>query len=283
LAFDARLDNTTRENIRAIVSDHKDVLFVAAAGNDGGNVTNDLFPAALGGKKSTNVLTVASIDADDQLLTDSNRSADRVDLAAPGCKIQSWWDADGPNHAEDGTSQAAPFVSFAGALLWSVWPSAQPIHIKKRLVYSTDLISPESGQQIWSHGKLNIAKALLIGQDLIRYKKDDKEIVFLGDIKPVEGLACRDGHGSVNWEELNAFKLNADGTGWIYYSDTSEELGICSGKLASMIGERERTENKIFFVPKFQVVDNKFMSYAETEMAIDAGEIIEIVRKGQPP
>jgi hypothetical protein len=187
--------------------------------------------------------------------------------------------ADGPSHPENGTSQAAPFVSFGGALLWSIWPSAQPIHIKMRLVYSGDLIPLPRDKQIWSNAKLNIAKALLVNQDLIRYRKDDKEIVFLGEIKTVECFVCNDDHISVNWKELNAFKHAPDGTSWIYYSDTSQALKICTGKLMSLINEQ--SENKIFFVPKFQIVGNEIIPNERPEIEIDADEIEEIVRKGQ--
>lgn len=63
------------------------ILFVAAAGNDGGN--NDAVPQYPASYSLANVLSVAATDDDDQLASYSNYGASSVHLAAPGTEIFS--------------------------------------------------------------------------------------------------------------------------------------------------------------------------------------------------
>ena len=60
------------------------VLFVAAAGNDGTN--NDTTPAYPASYNLDNIISVAATDQNDALASFSNRGATSVDLAAPWCK-----------------------------------------------------------------------------------------------------------------------------------------------------------------------------------------------------
>ncbi|MFZ3091916.1 MAG: S8 family serine peptidase [Nitrospirota bacterium] len=63
------------------------VLFVAAAGNDGTN--NDTTPAYPASYNLDNIISVAATDQNDALASFSNRGATSVDLAAPGVNIYS--------------------------------------------------------------------------------------------------------------------------------------------------------------------------------------------------
>ncbi|MEW6417168.1 MAG: S8 family serine peptidase [Nitrospirota bacterium] len=65
----------------------KNVLFVAAAGNEGNNNdTNPFYPASY---NLTNIISVAATDYNDKLASFSNYGANSVDLAAPGVDIYS--------------------------------------------------------------------------------------------------------------------------------------------------------------------------------------------------
>jgi len=89
----------------------KGVSVIAAAGNDGTN--NKYYPGALPG-----VLAIGAVDRDGHVAPFSSYGA-RISFLAPGTGILSSY-RDGGYAASSGTSQAAPFVSGAVALLQSL-------------------------------------------------------------------------------------------------------------------------------------------------------------------
>lgn len=102
------------------------VLLVAAAGNDGGPV---LYPAAC-----QHVVAVAATDQNDQRASYSNHGP-QVDIAAPGGPIHStWWR--GNYFIKSGTSMAAPHVSGAAALLWSINPCYTNVEVADILLHT---------------------------------------------------------------------------------------------------------------------------------------------------
>ena len=64
-----------------------DILFVAAAGNDGSN--NDTFPAYPASYDHENIIAVAATDRNDDVAWFSNYGATSVDIGAPGVDIMS--------------------------------------------------------------------------------------------------------------------------------------------------------------------------------------------------
>ncbi|GGN62402.1 hypothetical protein GCM10011349_46060 [Novosphingobium indicum] len=173
--------------LRDVIDRNKSMLFVVAAGNGARDVLarktgeRNLFPARLGGQDHDNVLTVAAEDGEGFLTQFTNRSADYVDLAAPGCNVESWLDGEQPARLS-GTSQAAPIVTFA-AMLLARYKFDAP-RIKRRLLLSGDilagerdlrdetvLIRPVADEQalaIHSRSRLNIAKAMMFHRDYLR-------------------------------------------------------------------------------------------------------------------
>ena len=134
----------------------KDVLFVAAAGNDG--TDNDKDPAYPAAFDNDNMVTVAATDKNDELAIFSNTGAKGVHLAAPGVDVYSL--APGNKYAtHSGTSMACPHVAGAAALIWSKHPSWTYKQVKSALLSSVDKIASLEGKTV-TGGRLNVFKAL---------------------------------------------------------------------------------------------------------------------------
>ena len=130
----------------------KNVLFVAAAGNDG--VDLDLTPEFPAAFSLDAQLTVGATRSTDRLAGFSNTSFNLVNLAAPGDSIYST--VPGGYKYLSGTSMATPFVSGAAALLLSAKPQATVGQLKAALMNSVDV----KDYRVMTRGRLNVRKAL---------------------------------------------------------------------------------------------------------------------------
>jgi len=115
-----------------------DILFVAAAGNDGVNI--DTTPSYPAGYTSTNLISVAAIDKSGALASWSNYGANSVDIGAPGVAIVSTLPvakkgkiASGYG-SYSGTSMATPHVTGAVARYASLNPGATALQIKAAIL-----------------------------------------------------------------------------------------------------------------------------------------------------
>ncbi len=113
--------------------DTRDILFVAAAGNDSqSNDFNPTYPASYPGN---NIIAVAAIDRNGSLAAFSNFGAQSVDIAAPGVDIVTT--SRGNQIAfVSGTSMAAPFVTGVAGLLKAQSPVLSMTDIRQEILSS---------------------------------------------------------------------------------------------------------------------------------------------------
>lgn len=276
VAFNARPNTPIGDTIQAAIIKDLHSLFVVAAGNDGGSLEDDdhdLYPANLGGGDK-NVLTVASVDAPlggiSRLSTFSNRSAKHVDIAAPGCKLLSWVDGDRNPVEVSGTSQATPLVSFAAALLNSLW-DVPPDRLKNRLLYSGDVLDePADRSVIRSRSRLNIAKALTFTTDRITFRKGEIERTLLGQLDALQGLTC-EGGAKIDSANVRAVKRARDGSITFFRTRSAGPLDVCTGVLPA--------STAIGFVPLAEIKSGRIADPDPLPAPIEASEIVEIVLK----
>lgn len=109
----------------------KNVLVVAAVGNDGKTLESDPFyPATY---DLPNEITVAASDNVGNVAPFSNYSPTLVDIAAPGAAITSTYPGNGYAVAS-GTSMATPLVSGVAADLLSAYPNTSAVQLKQAIV-----------------------------------------------------------------------------------------------------------------------------------------------------
>ncbi len=132
-----------------------EMLFVAAAGNAGGN--NDATPFYPASYENDNVIAVAATTIADARASFSNYGATSVDLGAPGENIASTT----PNNtygAKSGTSMATPHVSGAAMLVLAAC-NQTTTQLRNNLLGHVDPVAALAGITV-TGGRLNVDAAL---------------------------------------------------------------------------------------------------------------------------
>lgn len=264
------LTKSRAAHLESTIGRWRDTLFIAAAGNEHSPVEQEgMFPAALGGTKNGNVVTVASVDGDGWLSGFSNYSSDLVDIAAPGCKIVSWLTLD-RIEAVSGTSQSAPLVSFTAAALYSLWPGATPEAVKKRLAYSGLLLTrAEDRAAVRSQTRLDPFQALLIRDDIVIARNPDRLLV--GDLHELKGLHCV-GKPVPKWSDIRAFKRNDAAR---LYSNVIDAAAPCDAALDDMVAG---SPNQVFMQVRAVFRAGTFQPPEKAEEQFPVADLVDFVR-----
>ncbi len=148
----------------------KDVLFIAAAGNDFGRNLDEepVYPAAF---DLDNIISVMSTDHNDVASDFSNIGPTTVDVAAPGTNVLSTTPTTqkfpmlvfqvATNYdTQDGTSMSAPIVAGQCALIWSHYPSLPSPLVKGVVLKTVDPVLNSS--YCLSGGRINLYNSLTI-------------------------------------------------------------------------------------------------------------------------
>lgn len=219
-----------------------DVLFVAAAGNDGRNT--DVQPTYPAGYALPNVVSVGAVDRGGARASFSNHGASSVDLAAPGVDIYSTTaDSDTSHGRMSGTSMATPHVSGVAALVLARHPDIGVGELKQRLLVGTTPLASFARASV-SGGMLNARRALRVAADGVlevaaeiplqplRPAQSATVVATVTDLAPVTGAAVNarfDGGATVS--------LRDDGIA----PDTRAEDGIHAGRLTVPTGRGQVT------------------------------------------
>ncbi len=149
------------------------ILFVAAAGNGGGDGVGDSndsvanYPSnyssavAASGQPAAayeSVIAVAALTSSGGLASYSNYGATTVDIAAPGSSI--WSTLPGNTYGNySGTSMATPHVTGSVALYASAYPGAAASDVRAAILNSARSTASVSGKVV-TGGRLDVATAL---------------------------------------------------------------------------------------------------------------------------
>lgn len=133
-------------------------LFVAAAGNEG--TDNDQTASYPASYDLDNIISVAAVDSGRHLANFSQYGATTVDLGAPGVNILSTFPIEYGSYATfEGTSQAAPHVAGAVALMMALFPDMPLTDIKAALLAGVQPLADLQGKTV-TGGELDLTGAL---------------------------------------------------------------------------------------------------------------------------
>lgn len=145
-------------------ANNQGVIVVSAAGNEAIDI--DRNPVSPGSIRTTNNITVASTNFNDQLSSFSNYGPISVDIAAPGGStsvgiLSTVTTTVNPSRYAylAGTSMSTPFVSGLAALIWANSPNLTHHQVKARIFNNSDKLVSLDGKTLTS-ARINASLAL---------------------------------------------------------------------------------------------------------------------------
>jgi hypothetical protein len=127
-----------RQALEAAILSAPDILFIAAAGNDGSDASfAEIVPASL---SAPNLLTVGAVDrrGREALFTSVGET---VALFANGVEVEGMLPGNRPAIGNSGTSMACPQVTNAAAKVLAMKPSMSAIELRQLLIDTSDIRS----------------------------------------------------------------------------------------------------------------------------------------------
>ena len=134
-------------------------VIVLSAGNDAKDEV-DSFASAIRSATPGTVIVAGALDDNRAMATFSNRAGAAADyfLTTLGNRVRSF-DETGAAFLYSGTSEAAPIISGAAALLAQAYPALSPAQIVDILLRTADDLGDVGTDPIFGRGALNIARA----------------------------------------------------------------------------------------------------------------------------
>ena len=173
----------------------KGALIVAASGDPNSNHPvppyEYQYPAAL-----DHVVSVAATDRDDERWSDSTYN-DRVDIAAPGDVIHSFWE--GGYGQISSTHAAAAHVSGLAALVWSVNPHLTPDEVED-IIESTAVDLGESGRDdYFGYGRIDASAAVRATPHYLQVEPDSLDFLVYDNSNSPSETITNTGTNSSTW------------------------------------------------------------------------------------
>jgi subtilisin family serine protease len=223
ISWGGRFDSAPLERALARAS-AAGVLLVAAAGNDGGDLTN-FYPADYA---LPTMISVASTCRDLSSLADfSNYDKLTVDIAAPGCSIVGPGKQDGTFWTSEGTSFSAPEVAGAAARLWTEHPRLTAVALRRALLAGAST-SPALDGRVWSGGSLSLG-----GAEAALRSPDGTPPAAFRVLSPADGSIQSDGTTAttLTWSRavdphLAGYELMLDGAPYTGFASAATSASV---------------------------------------------------------
>lgn len=151
----------------------KDVLSVAATGNE--SSANPNYPARYASDSDLQgyVLAVGAVDSSNNLYSSNNSCGDAKNycLVAPGVSVLSSYYLSNVSYAyATGTSMASPHVAGAAAVIRGAWPHLTAAQTAEILLTTATDLGASGVDDVYGHGLLNLEEAVQAqGQDTLSF------------------------------------------------------------------------------------------------------------------